>query len=125
MNNGTQLTNVQLAEQVSRLTAAVNQLLDAGAIARQRSATARAELEAAAQPRAQLLDVLARANGGKPGHLSTTELQKLLGATKSVIWHHAAALADEGRVIIVRGTRDGRGKRGPDVVYHADAALLT
>ena len=124
-NNGSDnhLTNAQLAEQIARLTHAVNNLLQAGVTGREMAAATRKALEAKASPRAAIVEALTKANGGKPGHLSTVELQEKTGQTKSIVWHHCAELADQGKVVIVRGKRVG-GKRGPDVVYHADAALF-
>ena len=116
--DSTRLTYAQLTEQVARLTHAVNNLLQAGVTGREMAAATRKALEAKASPRAAIIEALTKAK-----HLTTVELQEKTGQTKSIVWHHCAELADQGKVVIVRGKRVG-GKRGPDVVYHADAALF-
>src|SRR5687767_10031938 len=131
MNNGTNgnehLTTAQLAEQVMRLTVAVNQLLDAGVKGRELAAATRASLAARAKPdlRAEIMNLLATANQGKPGHLTTAEIMAKTGLTKSMVWHYCQDLNNQDKAIIRRGKTRPGGKRGPDVVYHAEAALLT
>lgn len=77
--------------------------------------------ETAIEPRHLIMAALERANAGRPGHLTTTELIETTGLAKSSVWHHVVELNDRGAVVVVRGKRGSDGKRGPDVVYHADA----
>jgi hypothetical protein len=127
--NGTDntLTASELAQQVARLTQAVNMLLDAGVKGRELAAQTRSSLAARAKPdlRGEILRLLSTANQGKPGHLTTAEIMARTGLTKSMVWHYCQDLNNKDQAIIRRGKTKPGGKRGPDVVYHADAALLT
>ena len=73
------------------------------------------------QPRELIMQLLAKANDGRPGHLSTTALIAATGLGKSSVHHHVNELLDRGAVVVVKGKRLSSGKRGPDTVYHADA----
>lgn len=121
------LTTSQLAAQVMRLTQAVNALLDAGERGRSLAAATRHALEQRTRPdmRTAILKLLASAGpNGKPGHLTTVEIMAKTGLTKSQVWHYCQDLNNRDMAVVRRGKTQPGGKRGPDVVYHADAALL-
>ncbi len=67
---------------------------------------------------------LATAKDGKPGRMTTTELIAKTGLGKSSVWHHALQLNDRGEVVIIKGRKAADGKRGPDVVVHADDCVV-
>ncbi len=76
-------------------------------------------------PREVILEALATAADGKPGRMTTAELQMLTGLGKSALHHHANELLDRGQVVILKGKRDpSTGRRGPNVVVHADAIAV-
>lgn len=110
----------ELAHQVEMLTAQVSALLRLSEMARTRAEVART----LPQPRDLIMQLLSTAKAGQPGYMNTVELAARTGLGKSSVWHHIADLADRGQVVILRGKRGENGKRGPDVVYHADAIAI-
>ena len=118
------MTNAELHQAVLRLTHAVNNLLQTGGIVRQEAQTTRKAVAAQAAPshRERIMAALSVANQGKPGHLTTVQLQQSLGLTKSEVWHAYSGkrgLVNSGDVVVVRGKNGG-----PDVLYHVDAIAL-
>jgi hypothetical protein len=118
------MTNAELHQAVLRLTHAVNNLLQTGGIVRQEAQTTRKAVAAQAAPshRERIMAALSTANNGKPGHLTTVQLQQALGLSKSEVWHAYSGkrgLVNSGDVVVVRGKTGG-----PDVLYHVDAIAL-
>lgn len=58
------------------------------------------------------------------GKRTTQQLEKDCGLTKPQVHYHVGVLEQQGQAVTVRGVRNAEGRRGPDVVYHADAIAI-
>lgn len=106
----TESTLSDLQKQLSALSAAVERLSAVSA-------------KAPGSDAERVLAELATCREGKPGSLTTVELQKRLSLTKPSMHYHIGVLETAGQVLVVRGRRVN-GRRGPDVVYHRDAIVV-
>lgn len=123
--NGSEPTTRELAAQLEQLTRlvtaqvhAVEALTTSGAVARVAGASTKSNHAE------RIMTELATCNGGRPGSLSTVELQKRLGLTRGVLWHHLNGLIDNGQVWAAYGKRGADGRRGPAVIFHAEAVAV-
>ncbi len=116
----------ELAILVERQARQVEELLRVVHMQRELTATTAAfpRLSAEPTPRDRIMSALATAKDGKPGRMTTTALIAATGLGKSSVWHHCLELNDRGAVVIIKGKRLPNGKRGPDVVVHADDCVV-
>lgn len=72
-----------------------------------------------ADPQGAILDALKQ-----HGKRTTQQLEKDCGLTKPQVHYHVGVLEQQGKAVTVRGVRNDAGRRGPDVVYTADALAV-
>lgn len=117
------LTTRELAMLVERQSRQIADLLAVVTAERNNTPVQWPRRSAEPQPRELILAALVDADG-KPSHMTTTALQTATGLGKSSVHHHVNQLLDAGLVVVIKGKRLANGKRGPDVVYHADAIAV-
>lgn len=114
------LLNPEIDERLARLTQELDELKRYAAAVRNRTGLNGPERLPLS---ARIFDLLATAKGGLPGRLTTAELIKATGESKSAVHYHIGVLESAGQVHVMRGPRSTNGRRGPDVVFHRDAIL--